>query len=328
LQGLGIGVEEFQGQARNYRKLSSTFGNYGPVPEIPLIRVIREFRQSHCIQISLMPSKMRTLLICHAGDKLDEVGLARWLSSFSTLAGVVIIRETNQRMWKRIRREIKRVGLTRFPDVLAFRFYYRLVHAARDGQWEEQRLKEICDSYREPGEDIPTLSTWSPNSAEALEFIKKAQPDIMIARCKTLLKESIFSIPTRGTFVMHPGICPEYRNAHGCFWALANGDAERVGMTLLRIDKGVDTGSVYGYYTCDFDEVKESHAVIQRRVVVDNFDALRQKLEEIYLERAKTIDTTGRSSATWGQPWLSRHLRWKWKARRKRNSESHIAAIS
>src|SRR5262249_35863815 len=96
---------------------------------------------------------------------------------------------------------------------------------------------------------------------------RNAVPDIMIARCKTLLKESIFSIPTRGTFVMHPGICAEYRNAHGCFWPLAQADYKRVGMTLLRVDKGVDTGSVYGYYTCDFDESTDSHAQIQHRVV-------------------------------------------------------------
>ena len=54
------------------------------------------------------------------------------------------------------------------------------------------------------------------------------------ARCKVILKEKIFGIPRVGTFVMHPGICPEYRNAHGCFWALVRRDLERVGMTLLR----------------------------------------------------------------------------------------------
>jgi len=40
-------------------------------------------------------------------------------------------------------------------------------------------------------------------------------------------------------FVLHPGICPEYRNAHGCFWALVNRDLARVGVTLLRADRGV-----------------------------------------------------------------------------------------
>src|SRR5436309_328007 len=32
------------------------------------------------------------------------------------------------------------------------------------------------------------------------------------------------SLPARGTFVLHTGICPEYRNAHGCFWALARSE--------------------------------------------------------------------------------------------------------
>jgi methionyl-tRNA formyltransferase len=232
-------------------------------------------------------------------------------------------------MWKRIRREIKRVGIARFADVLAFRLYYRLVHAKRDRHWEERRLEQICAAYPQLSASLPVLHTSSPNSKEAVEFIRKNSPDIMVARCKTLLSESVFSIPSCGTYVMHPGICPEYRNAHGCFWAMANGDLERVGMTLLRIDKGVDTGAVYGHYTCNFDEVRESHTVIQHRVVFDNLDELRRKLEEIYSGNAITIDITGRASAAWGQPWLTRHLSWKWKARReKKRSESHIAAVS
>jgi hypothetical protein len=271
---------------------------------------------------------MRTLLICHDGAALDQVGLARWMASYSRLSGIVVISETNHRIWKRVRREVKRVGIGRFLDVLAFRLYYRLVHAARDLRWEKRLLAQLNERYPDRG-SVPILYTPSPNSSEALEFIRSAAPDIMIARCKTLLKEEVFSSPSVGTFVMHPGICPEYRNAHGCFWALANADTSHIGMTLLRIDKGVDTGAVYGYFTCDFDEVRDTHAVIQSRVVFDNLDALRLKLEEIYSGSAQTIDTTGRASATWGQPWLSRHLMWKWRARRgRKKNESHIAAVS
>jgi hypothetical protein len=272
---------------------------------------------------------MKTLLICHAGDRLNETGLARWLASFSELGGIVAIDEPNSRLWKRVRREVKRVGAARFPDVLAFRLYYRLVHATRDRHWEERRLHDICETYPPLSLSIPILHTSSPNTNEAVEFISKNQPDIMIARCKTLLKESVFSIPSHGTFAMHPGICPEYRNAHGCFWALANGDPERVGMTLLRIDKGVDTGAVYGYYSCSFDDVSDSHIVIQHRVVFDNLDELRNTFEKIYLGHAVPIDTSGRASAAWGQPWLTRYFSWKRKARRKRGRrESHIAAVS
>lgn len=261
--------------------------------------------------------KVRTLLICHEGAALDREGLAGWLASFSELVGVVVLRETKERMQRRIRREFKRTGAARFLDVLAFRLYYKLFLARSDREWQEQKLDELRRAYPST-DDVPVLTTHSPNSPEAERFIREQRPDIMLARCKTLLKENIFSIPTKGTFVMHPGICPEYRNAHGCFWALAKNDAERVGMTLLRIDKGVDTGPVYGHYSYAYDELRESHIRIQNRVVLENLPRLEKKMIEIYRGAALPLDTSGRQSATWGQPWLSSYLSWKSRARRRK----------
>jgi methionyl-tRNA formyltransferase len=111
--------------------------------------------------------------------------------------------------------------------------------------------------------------------------------------------------------VMHPGVCPEYRNSHGCFWALANDDPGKVGMTLLRVDRGIDTGPVYGYFSYDFDAARESHVVIQWRMVFDNLDSLAGKLEQIHRGEAEPIRTEGRCSALWGQPWLSRYVRYR-----------------
>jgi methionyl-tRNA formyltransferase len=142
------------------------------------------------------------------------------------------------------------------------------------------------------------------------------QPDLSIARCKMILKREIFEVPRLGTFVLHPGICPEYRNAHGCFWALANRDLDRVGMTLLRVDPGVDTGPIYLHGTCAFDEAQESHTVIQYRAVFDNLDAIGRTLIALHRgERLQPVPTAGRQSAAWGQPRLTQYLRWKWTAR-------------
>lgn len=264
------------------------------------------------------PARMRTLLICHEGARLDETLLAGWLASFSELVGVVRIREQGERMRRRVRRELKRTGALRFLDVLAFRLYYKLFLAAADRRWEEETLREFAARYPEP-RDVPHLATHSPNSAEAEGFIRERAPDLVVARCKTILKESVFTIPPLGTFAMHPGVCPEYRNAHGCFWALARNDAERVGMTLLHIDHGVDTGPVYGHYTYQFDAARESHVRIQHRVVLENLDALAAKLVEVRDGRAETVDTRGRESAAWGQPWLTSYLRWRRRARRARS---------
>jgi folate-dependent phosphoribosylglycinamide formyltransferase PurN len=233
------------------------------------------------------------------------------------LAGIVVICEPKSRLWKRIKREIKRVGPWRFFDVLAMRIYSRLLLAGNDRRWVEQMLRNVEARYP----DIPTstriLQTPNPNSKQSEQLLREVQPDLILARCKNLLNERIFGLARIGTFVMHPGVCPEYRNAHGCFWALAMRDKQKVGMSLLKIDKGVDTGPVFGYYGCDYDEVRESSNIIQHRVVFDNLEELRGKFEEILAGRAIPIDVSGRRSQAWGQPWLSAYLRWKRAARKE-----------
>ena len=162
------------------------------------------------------------------------------------------------------------------------------------------------------------MLTATPNSDATAGFLRECAPDLVIARCKVLLRENIFTMPRAGTFVLHPGICPEYRNAHGCFWALANRDLSNVGLTLLQVDRGVDTGPVYGYYRYPFDETVESHIVIQHRAAFENLDAIAEKLREIERGVAQPLETGGRTGAVWGQPWLSAYLRWKREAGRRR----------
>ena len=258
-----------------------------------------------------MPRVGRTVLICHDDEPLNRYGLARWLAAFTDLAGVVVIREPTARFWKRVKREVKRVGLLRFLDVLFFRIFYRLFLASADEKWQEVMLRKLEARYGDVPQSVRLLETASPNSSEVEQFLRDIQPDIILARCKSILNKRIFTQARLGTFVMHPGICPEYRNAHGCFWALANRDTANVGMTLLKIDAGVDTGPVLGYYTYDYDEVAESHIVIQNRTVLDNLDPLETKFGEILAGTADTIDIQGRQSRAWGQPWLTRYLRWK-----------------
>ncbi len=257
---------------------------------------------------------MRTLLICHEHAALDREGLARWLGTFSTVVGTVVVREPAGRLRQRVVREIRRVGFWRFLDVLAFRLYYRLWQAPSDRRVEGRELEWLRTRFPDRP-NAPEMIVGSPNSVKAEAFIRRSEPDMIIARCKTLLHERIFSIPRLGAYAMHPGICPEYRNAHGCFWAMASGDAGNVGMTLLRIDAGVDTGPVFGYFRVDADP-RESHVLTQHRAVLDHLDAIRDKLLEIAAGTAVPIDTQGRRSAVWGQPWLTALLRMQAATRR------------
>lgn len=257
---------------------------------------------------------MRSVLICHAGDRFDGEGLAAWLASFTDLAGIVVLEETLGQKLARVRRELRRVGPLRLLDVLAMRAWQRLTQASADAAWMSRALAQLRLRYG-AAPNVPVIRAADVNDPAVLAFVRKHRPDFILARCKQLIRRKLIGMPRMGCFVMHPGICPEYRNAHGCFWALAQRDLGRVGMTLLRIDAGVDTGPVYGHYTYRFDERHESHVVIQYRVALENLDAVASKMHEIERGEAVAIDTHDRASGAWGQPWLTRYLRWQRAAR-------------
>jgi methionyl-tRNA formyltransferase len=257
--------------------------------------------------------RLRSVVICSDDNVFNRQVLPAYLASVSDVAGIVSIVDKPGAAWRRLRFEWRR-SRWRMADVLAFRVFYRLRHAARDREWIRARSQTEL-ARLDPLGDVAVHRTTEPNGAETRAFVESLAPDICVAACKTMLRPEIFGIPRHGTFVVHPGICPEYRNSHGCFWALARRDLDRVGATLLKIDEGVDTGPVFAYYTTDIDEQAETHAVIQLRVVYDNLERIGEDLRRIVAGDAKPIDTTGRRSAAWGQPRLSDYLRWKRAAR-------------
>jgi methionyl-tRNA formyltransferase len=204
-------------------------------------------------------------------------------------------------------------------DVLAYRAFHRFAHAGDDAAWRGATLSDLARRYPEPYAG-PVLNTATASNDRVEAFLRELSPDLVLARYKSMLPERIFSIPSHGTWVMHPGICPEYRNAHGGFWALVQRDLGRVGVSLLRIDAGVDTGPVYGYFSAAFDEVSESHVVIQERSLFANLGQVADTLQSAIAGTIQPVPTAGRVSRAWGQPWLTAYVHWKWNARRRVNA--------
>lgn len=257
---------------------------------------------------------MKTILICHKGNELSEEGFARWMSSFSELVGIVKIKEDGSRSKQRIKAEIKRSGLFRFVfDILPYRLFSKIMHHKKDARWVKDKVKAMSQQYPDLPETLEILVTESPNSSQVFDFITRLSPDMMLARCKTLIRKEIFSIPPDGTLILHPGVCPEYRNAHGCFWALSNNEPDKVGATLLKIDDGIDTGPIYAYYSYPFNVAADTPAIIHNRVVYDNLDKIQHKLLDIHAGKAETVDISGRRSGVWGQPWMSGYLKYRWR---------------
>jgi len=254
-------------------------------------------------------TELRTVLLCHAEEELHRDGIAWWLASETRLAGIVLVRDPGTSLRRRIRREMRRSGLPGLLDSVLFRVYHRIRFGGEERRWRRDTLQRLRTRYPALTADIPTLITSDPNSGEVVEFVTACRPDLSLAFLKHLLKPAVFTIPRGGTLVMHPGICPEYRNSHGCFWAIARGDLGKVGMTLLRIDQGVDTGPIFGYFRRPPASWSASPIVLQHQVVLENLPQIQEMLHRIAAGSASTVPVSGRTSAAWGQPKLSAWLR-------------------
>jgi hypothetical protein len=254
---------------------------------------------------------MNSALICHSGDPINDEGFARWLSSFSELKLIVRISDPSSQFWKRLKAERRRSGVIGLTDVLAFRIWHRLFHARSDRRWEERTLETLRDRFPGIAESCRVLSVDSPNLPEVAAAFREESIDFAVARCKRILTPRIFTAPKHGVFVIHPGICPEYRNSHGCFWAIVRHDYGNVGATLLQIDEGIDTGPVLGYLRVDYDPLSETHIQIQDRAVIENLETITSMITDYLKGDLPTTDTTGRPSAVWGQPRLSSFLLWR-----------------
>ncbi len=79
---------------------------------------------------------------------------------------------------------------------------------------------------------------------ENVEFLRKYNPDIIVvAAFGQILPKSILDMAEYGCINVHASLLPKYRGAAPIQWSIINGD-EFTGVTIQRMDVGVDTGDV------------------------------------------------------------------------------------
>ena len=151
---------------------------------------------------------------------------------------------------RRIINRIKRYGLFKVLDELAFHIFDRLVLRRQEKEiWRESQFLTPIEL------SMPTYVTDNVHDDECLDMIRKLNPDIIFSLCcGVIFKKELYNIPKNGTYMLHEGILPHYRGLHSTLWALAKDDYENVGATLFRVNDTVDGGEiVLQWKVRDFD---------------------------------------------------------------------------
>jgi methionyl-tRNA formyltransferase len=89
----------------------------------------------------------------------------------------------------------------------------------------------------------------SVNSPDSLEMIRGWQPEvIVVAAYGQILRSPLLELPPHGCLNVHASLLPRWRGASPIQAAILEGD-DTTGITLMRMDVGMDTGPILGQST-------------------------------------------------------------------------------
>jgi len=104
------------------------------------------------------------------------------------------------------------------------------------------------------------------NHPDVVRLAQNLQPDVIAVFGTSLIRGDLLTKGRLGIVNLHGGLSPEYRGADCTFWALHNGEPEKVGCTLHFIDRGIDSGDLIAHICPEVREGDEELTLFWRAV--------------------------------------------------------------
>lgn len=118
---------------------------------------------------------------------------------------------------------------------------------------------------------------------ESLLKIKELKPDLaIVVAYGTLLQASALEVLPKGWFNLHFSLLPRYRGAAPVQHALIHGE-EETGVTLFKIDLGMDTGEIVSQIPTKV-EADETSGFLLQRLAHLGITLLNEELPKIYAD--------------------------------------------
>ena len=109
------------------------------------------------------------------------------------------------------------------------------------------RSKELVPTPVKAAALARGLNVFQPvkiRDAQAIEAVRQMKPDvIVVVAFGQIIPQEILDMAPYGCLNVHASLLPAYRGAAPIQWAVLNGDEES-GVTIMRMDAGLDTGDV------------------------------------------------------------------------------------
>lgn len=214
-------------------------------------------------------SKLRLMILCgrsarhlHVANRLCQAGDA-----------VAIVQETGTE-WN-LRKTLRKLR----PDNLA-RKAWRWLRDRR--RYTGNPEAKFFFPGGDPRLDRPELVREVPhiNHPDVLKLARELKPDLICVFGTSLIRGELLKEGRLGIVNLHGGLSPEYRGADCTFWALYNGEPEKVGCTLHYIDAGIDTGRLIAHVSPEVN-AGDSELVLFWRAVRDSAEVYAEAVERL-----------------------------------------------
>ncbi len=145
-----------------------------------------------------------------------------------------------------------KLGLSCIEEIYRIGGKLDLLITLKDDRAKNKSGRIYLDGIAE-SENTPLLKINSINDPEVIEALKKHEIDwLFIIGWSQIAKKKVLETPTNGCIGMHPTLLPIGRGRASIPWAIIKG-LDKTGVTMFKLDEGVDTGDVIGQSIIEID---------------------------------------------------------------------------
>lgn len=192
---------------------------------------------------------MKQNIIFFGGNDSNTRVVFNELSKHFTFSLAIIETERNKSLL--LKKRMKKLGILKVLGQLIFKAsivpWLRII--------SKKRILEIFEHYNFNDANISSDKIYEVdtiNNPLVLNRVRDLQPALIVVNGTRIISKEIIDGVGCPLINMHVGITPKYRGVHGMYWALAMSDKENAGVTIHRIDSGIDTGSVLRQARVDY----------------------------------------------------------------------------
>jgi folate-dependent phosphoribosylglycinamide formyltransferase PurN len=151
--------------------------------------------------------------------------------------------------------------------------------------------------------DVPSI-----NDPQTVGLLQEHSPHVIVVNGTRILDEAVLSATGAVFLNTHVGITPLYRGVHGGYWALASGHPEHFGVTIHKIDSGIDTGEIIAHGRLGPTSADNfcTYPLLQIAAAIP---LLKQAVRDALKESLHTLPPPDGQSRLWTHPTALQYLR-------------------